>query len=61
MRAHVGIAAAVGLCLAGMAGGASAQVKIGAVLSVTGPASFLGDPEKKTLKLMSTRSTPRAA
>jgi branched-chain amino acid transport system substrate-binding protein len=30
---------------------ASAQVKIGAVLSVTGPASFLGDPEKKTLEI----------
>ena len=27
------------------------QVKIGAVLSVTGPASFLGDPEKKTLEI----------
>jgi branched-chain amino acid transport system substrate-binding protein len=30
---------------------AQAQIKIGAVLSVTGPASFLGDPEKKTLEL----------
>ena len=30
---------------------AFAQVKIGAVLSVTGPASFLGDPEKKTLEM----------
>jgi branched-chain amino acid transport system substrate-binding protein len=30
---------------------ASAQVKIGVVLSVTGPASFLGDPEKKTLEM----------
>jgi branched-chain amino acid transport system substrate-binding protein len=30
---------------------ASAQVKIGAVLSATGPASFLGDPEKKTLEM----------
>src|SRR5271166_6445849 len=29
----------------------SAQTKIGAVLSVSGPASFLGDPEKKTLEL----------
>lgn len=29
----------------------SAQTKIGAVLSVTGPASFLGDPEKKTLEM----------
>lgn len=31
--------------------GAAAQIKIGAVLSVTGPASFLGDPEKKTLQM----------
>lgn len=33
--------------------GAAAQttIKIGAVLSVTGPAAFLGDPEEKTLKL----------
>ena len=31
--------------------GASAQIKIGSVLSVTGPASFLGDPEKKTLEM----------
>jgi branched-chain amino acid transport system substrate-binding protein len=27
------------------------DIKIGAVLSVTGPASFLGDPEEKTLKM----------
>src|ERR1043165_1946750 len=30
---------------------AQADIKIGAVLSVTGPASFLGDPEKKTLEM----------
>jgi branched-chain amino acid transport system substrate-binding protein len=30
---------------------ASADVKIGSVLSVTGPASFLGDPEKRTLEI----------
>ena len=30
---------------------AQAEIKIGAVLSVTGPASFLGDPEKKTLEM----------
>ena len=29
----------------------AAEVKIGAVLSVTGPASFLGDPEKRTLEM----------
>jgi branched-chain amino acid transport system substrate-binding protein len=35
-----------------LAGGvAHADVKIGSVLSITGPASFLGDPEKKTLEM----------
>jgi branched-chain amino acid transport system substrate-binding protein len=48
---HLIAAAVIGL--ATIAGGqyASAQIKIGAVLSVTGPASFLGDPEKKTLEI----------
>ena len=36
------------LCLATAA---QAEIKIGAVLSVTGPASFLGEPEKKTLEM----------
>ena len=39
----------LGLLVAGYQ--ASAQIKIGAVLSVTGPASFLGEPEKKTLQI----------
>lgn len=45
-----GAAALVALLVAG---GASAQepIRIGAFLSVTGPASFLGDPEQKTLEL----------
>lgn len=47
--------AAAGALLASFALGASAQtagpIKIGAVLSVTGPAAFLGDPELKTLQL----------
>jgi branched-chain amino acid transport system substrate-binding protein len=30
---------------------AAKTIKIGSVLSITGPASFLGDPEDKTLKL----------
>ena len=49
-----GLLTAIGVALAALiAGGqtASAEVKIGAVLSVTGPASFLGDPEKKTLEI----------
>jgi branched-chain amino acid transport system substrate-binding protein len=48
------VIAAIAVALATLiAGGqyASAEVKIGAVLSVTGPASFLGDPEKKTLEM----------
>jgi branched-chain amino acid transport system substrate-binding protein len=33
------------------ASAAHADIKIGAILAVTGPASFLGDPEKKTLEM----------
>jgi branched-chain amino acid transport system substrate-binding protein len=41
--------AALAVLLTGAA--AQAQIKIGSVLSVTGPASFLGDPEKKTIEM----------
>src|SRR3989454_21198 len=44
-------AVAIGLAGAFAADAACAQVKIGSVLSVTGPASFLGDPEKRTLEI----------
>jgi branched-chain amino acid transport system substrate-binding protein len=42
-----------GVAALAMAFGAQAQapIKIGSVLSVTGPAAFLGDPEIKTLQL----------
>jgi len=44
--------AAVAALGIGAAAPAYAQdIKIGAVLSVTGPASFLGEPEEKTLKM----------
>src|SRR5262245_42359342 len=33
------------------AAAANAEIKIGSVLSITGPASFLGDPEKRTLEM----------
>lgn len=42
---------ALGLAVLAAPAPAAAQVKIGSSLSVTGPASFLGDPEKKTLEL----------
>ena len=32
--------------------GAAEPIKIGAILSVTGPASFLGAPEAKTLEML---------
>lgn len=42
-----GLALATGLTVAS----AAEPIKIGSVLSVTGPAAFLGDPELKTLQL----------
>ena len=52
MQRLTATAAVFGLCVAFSASEqASAQIKIGAVLSVTGPASFLGDPEKRTLEI----------
>ena len=44
------LAFGIAISLAG-AQAAVAQIKLGSVLSVTGPASFLGDPEKKTLEI----------
>lgn len=36
----------------GLTGTAMAEIKIGASISETGPAAFLGDPEAKTLKML---------
>ena len=50
MTRHVPkLLAAAALLLASTA--AHAEIKIGSVLAVTGPASFLGDPEKRTLEM----------
>ncbi len=43
--------ATAGLLLAAQPLAAAEPIKIGSFLSVTGPASFLGDPEKRTLEL----------
>ena len=40
------------LLATGLAGTAGAEIRLGASLSVTGPASFLGDPEAKTLEML---------
>ena len=48
--------AAFGLAIATWAVAAPARaqqpIRVGAILSVTGPASFLGDPQKRTLEMM---------
>jgi branched-chain amino acid transport system substrate-binding protein len=44
--------ATLGSLLASGAAMAQDKIKIGAVLAVTGPASFLGDPEAKTLRML---------
>jgi branched-chain amino acid transport system substrate-binding protein len=49
LRRTLPLLAAAALLTAASA--AHAEIKIGAILSVTGPASFLGDPEKKTLEM----------
>ena len=43
--------ASAGLLIIGTAAQAAETIKIGSFLAVTGPASFLGDPELKTLQL----------
>ena len=44
---------ALALLLAtGLAGTASAEIRLGASLAATGPAAFLGDPEAKTLEML---------
>jgi branched-chain amino acid transport system substrate-binding protein len=49
---YLGALAAVAIGLGGWSSLAAAEpIRIGSVLSVTGPAAFLGDPELKTLQL----------
>lgn len=45
------LAAGAAVTLASLAAQAAEPIRIGSVLSVTGPAAFLGDPELKTLQL----------
>ena len=45
------IAAGIALVIGAAGAFAAEPIKIGSVLSVTGPAAFLGDPELKTLQL----------
>ncbi|MDS9469281.1 ABC transporter substrate-binding protein [Paracoccus sp. MBLB3053] len=42
----------VALIALGLTGAAHAEIKLGASVSATGPAAFLGDPEAKTLEML---------
>jgi branched-chain amino acid transport system substrate-binding protein len=46
------LTAFVTLAAMGVVTAASAEIRIGATISETGPAAFLGDPEAKTLKML---------
>ncbi|OGB05295.1 MAG: ABC transporter substrate-binding protein [Burkholderiales bacterium RIFCSPHIGHO2_12_FULL_69_20] len=50
-RCAQGLLAGAAALLAATAAWAQAPIRVGAFLSVTGPAAFLGDPELKTLEL----------
>jgi branched-chain amino acid transport system substrate-binding protein len=53
MKRLLAVCSAVCVCLSvATASFAAGTIKIGGLFSVTGPASFLGDPEKKTLELL---------
>jgi branched-chain amino acid transport system substrate-binding protein len=52
MKRYVAVVAAVAVMLFSLEAMASGTVRIGALFSVTGPASFLGEPEKNTLEML---------
>jgi branched-chain amino acid transport system substrate-binding protein len=53
MKQLLAVCSAVCVCLlVATASFAAGTIKIGGLFAVTGPASFLGDPEKKTLELL---------
>lgn len=52
MKKTLTTTALTGILAFGLAGVAVAEIRIGATISETGPASFLGDPEAKTLHLL---------
>ncbi len=51
MRLHALVFAFCAVCLTALPARAADPVRLGAVLSVTGPASFLGEPEKNTIEM----------
>ncbi len=52
MKQYVVAVVAAAVMLSSLEAMAAGTVRIGALFSVTGPASFLGEPEKKTLEML---------
>ena len=52
MKRYLAILTAIAVMLCSLEAMAAGTVRIGALFSVTGPASFLGEPEKKTLEML---------
>jgi len=52
LKKFLGVLSIMMLLCSASAALAAAPIKIGALFAVTGPASFLGEPEKKTLELL---------
>lgn len=52
MNARTGNILLASVALAALSGAAHAEIKLGASVSATGPAAFLGDPEAKTIEMM---------
>jgi branched-chain amino acid transport system substrate-binding protein len=59
MRLAVLAAAALALAVPATPAGAAEELKIGALLSVTGPAAFLGAPEARTLEMLTEQVNAR--
>ena len=52
MKRYAAVLSAAAVMLLSLEAVASGTIRIGALFSVTGPASFLGEPEKKTLEML---------
>jgi branched-chain amino acid transport system substrate-binding protein len=60
LRKYLGILSITMLLCSASAALAAAPIKIGALFAVTGPASFLGEPEKNTLELLVKEANAKA-
>ncbi len=52
MKQYMAVLSAAAVMLFSLEAMAAGTIRIGALFSVTGPASFLGEPEKKTLEML---------